>query len=72
MLEALSATGLRAVRYVKEIPSLQTLVANDIDETATTLMKKNFEFNQCPDSKVEGKSDLACISALRSAHERCN
>lgn len=56
MLEALSATGLRAVRYIKEIPTIQKLVANDIDETATTLMKKNFEFNDCPDDKIEGKN----------------
>jgi tRNA (guanine26-N2/guanine27-N2)-dimethyltransferase len=45
VLEALSATGLRSVRYVKEIPSICKLVANDIDPTATDLMKKNFEFN---------------------------
>ena len=45
VLEALSATGLRSVRYIKEIPSIIKLVANDIDVTATDLMKKNFEFN---------------------------
>ena len=55
VLEALSATGLRSVRYLKEIPSINKLVANDIDVTATDLMKKNFEFNQCPDEKIEGK-----------------
>ena len=45
ILEALSATGLRSVRYMKEIDHIKTLVANDIDPTATELMKKNFEFN---------------------------
>lgn len=54
VLEALSATGLRSVRYIKEIPSIIKLVANDIDITATDLMKKNFEFNECPDEKIEG------------------
>ena len=39
VLEALAATGLRSVRYMKEIPSISKLVANDIDSTATTLMK---------------------------------
>jgi len=52
-LEALSATGLRSVRYMKEIESLRTLVSNDIDPTATELMKKNFEFNTCPDTKYQ-------------------
>jgi tRNA (guanine26-N2/guanine27-N2)-dimethyltransferase len=45
LFEALAATGLRSVRYMKEIPSITKLVANDIDSTATDLMKKNFEFN---------------------------
>ena len=45
VIEALAATGLRSVRYIKEIPSIRKLVANDLLETATDLMKKNFEFN---------------------------
>jgi tRNA (guanine26-N2/guanine27-N2)-dimethyltransferase len=53
ILEALSATGLRSVRYMKEIEALTTMVANDIDPTATELMKKNFEFNSCPEEKYK-------------------
>lgn len=53
-IEALAATGLRSVRYIKEIPSINKLVANDIDPTATDLMKRNFEFNSCPQDKLEG------------------
>lgn len=34
---------------------MNKLVANDIDPTATDLMKKNFEFNDCPSDKVEGR-----------------
>jgi tRNA (guanine26-N2/guanine27-N2)-dimethyltransferase len=55
VLEALAATGLRSVRYLKEIPSIVQLVANDIDPTATELMNKNFEFNACPKEKYKGK-----------------
>lgn len=55
ILEALSATGLRSVRYMKEIESLKTLVANDIDPTATDLMRRNFEFNKCPEDKYKSK-----------------
>ena len=58
VFEALAATGLRSVRYMKEIPSITKLVANDIDPTATELMKKNFEFNQCPQDKYQGKKNL--------------
>ena len=55
VFEALAATGLRSVRYSKEIPSIKKLVANDIDPAATDLMKKNFEFNSCPTDKCHGK-----------------
>ena len=55
VFEALAATGLRSVRYMKEIPSITKLVGNDIDKTATDLMKKNFEFNECPQDKYQGK-----------------
>lgn len=58
VLEALSATGLRSVRYMKEIESLKNLVANDIDPTATELMRKNFEFNKCPEDKFKSKRKL--------------
>jgi tRNA G26 N,N-dimethylase Trm1 len=42
---------------MKEIPSIKTLVANDIDKAATDLMTKNFEFNECPETKFKGKYD---------------
>jgi len=71
VLEALAATGLRSVRYLKEIPSIQTLVANDIDKTATDLMTKNFEFNSCPEEKFEVKtSDAIDLMHAMRANKR--
>ena len=55
VLEALAATGLRSVRYMKEIPSLKKLIANDIDKAATELMTANFEYNDCDKEKYQGK-----------------
>ena len=58
ILEALAATGLRSVRYLKEIETVKTLVANDIDPTATELMQRNFDFNDIPkgeSSKYQSK-----------------
>ena len=56
VLEALSATGLRSVRYMKELkPHLSHLVANDIDPTATKLMKENFDFNEIDESLYKSK-----------------
>ena len=71
-LEALAATGLRSVRYMKEIESLRTLVSNDIDPTATELMRKNFEFNECPETKyhihTEDAIDLMNLMRREKRH----
>jgi tRNA G26 N,N-dimethylase Trm1 len=39
VLEALAATGLRSVRYLKEIENIDTLIANDLDPKAVELME---------------------------------
>lgn len=45
VLEALSATGLRSIRYAREIPSLRYVVANDLSSTAVDAMKRNVALN---------------------------
>ncbi|KAL9022858.1 MAG: hypothetical protein Q9180_008531, partial [Flavoplaca navasiana] len=45
ILDALSATGLRALRYVKEIPQVTSVTANDISPSATASIKLNAEYN---------------------------
>eukprot|EP00124_Ichthyophonus_hoferi_P004806 Ihof_evm1s583 gene=Ihof_evmTU1s583 len=45
ILEGLSATGLRAIRYAKEIPHLTSVTANDLLPEAVDLIKKNIEYN---------------------------
>lgn len=46
ILEALSATGLRSIRYGKEIPYVDRIVANDISLKAVDSIKKNIEHNK--------------------------
>lgn len=41
LLEALSATGLRSIRYAKEIPGLKEIIANDISPRAVDDIKNN-------------------------------
>ena len=53
ILEALAATGLRSVRYMKEIDHISKLVANDWDPKAVELITKNFEFNDVDKDKYE-------------------
>jgi tRNA (guanine26-N2/guanine27-N2)-dimethyltransferase len=53
-LEALAATGLRSVRYVKEIGvHVDKILANDWDLEASKLIEKNFEFNGVEKNRTE-------------------
>lgn len=46
VLDALSATGLRALRYASEIPSISKVVANDLSASAINSMKTNIDYNE--------------------------
>ncbi|CAJ0950369.1 unnamed protein product, partial [Mesorhabditis belari] len=45
ILDALSATGLRAIRFSKEVPCIASITANDFSENAVESIKKNVELN---------------------------
>lgn len=45
ILDALSATGLRALRYAAELPSPTHVVANDLSPSAIQSIKANVEYN---------------------------
>ncbi|CAE6534161.1 unnamed protein product [Rhizoctonia solani] len=68
ILEALSATGLRAIRYAHEIPLVKYVIANDISPAATEAMRRNVELNGLgPSAEDSGpvkpgkKSDLGKV-----------
>ena len=46
VLDALSATGLRALRYAKEIPYVTSVTANDLSASATDSIKLNVQHNE--------------------------
>lgn len=52
ILDALSATGLRALRYASEIPFTTCVVANDLSSSAIQSMKTNIEYNEL-EKKIE-------------------
>ena len=52
ILDALSATGLRALRYAKEIPHVSTVTANDLSASATRAIAVNARYNEL-DAKIE-------------------
>eukprot|EP01095_Lingulamoeba_sp_RSL-Kostka_P005673 TRINITY_DN1713_c0_g1_i2.p1 TRINITY_DN1713_c0_g1~~TRINITY_DN1713_c0_g1_i2.p1 ORF type:complete len:597 (+),score=182.67 TRINITY_DN1713_c0_g1_i2:29-1819(+) len=47
ILEALSASGLRSIRYLKELPDekIHSITVNDIDENAYESIKMNLKYN---------------------------
>lgn len=49
ILDALSATGLRAVRYAQEIPFATSITANDLLPAATASIKLNVKHNKLED-----------------------
>ena len=49
ILDALSATGLRALRYAREVPMATTITANDLSSSATVSIKLNAEHNKVSD-----------------------
>ncbi|KAF2473288.1 TRM-domain-containing protein [Lindgomyces ingoldianus] len=49
ILDALSATGLRALRYANEIPFATSITANDLSSRATDSIKLNVKHNKLED-----------------------
>lgn len=59
ILEALSATGLRSIRYAKEIQGCKQVVANDFLERAVKAIDFNIEKNAVGDKVVSSHADAA-------------
>lgn len=45
ILEALSATGLRSIRYFQEVPNVSHIIANDMDPNAVAFIRRSVELN---------------------------
>ncbi|GME75562.1 unnamed protein product [Ambrosiozyma monospora] len=57
ILEALSATGLRAIRYGKEIPLAQTVIANDLSKAAVDAIQVNVDYNDIAGKVIPNEAD---------------
>lgn len=70
VLDALSASGLRSIRYAKELGEhgaiVKKIVANDISDVAVDLIKKNIESNQVADRVESSLSDATTLLHLSS------
>ena len=61
VLEAMAATGLRSVRYAKEVKGIGQVVANDMDSGAVASMKRNIEFNGVSDKVTPSEADARLV-----------
>ncbi|TMW57134.1 hypothetical protein Poli38472_003059 [Pythium oligandrum] len=52
IFEALSASGLRSIRYFQQIPGVKSILVNDMDAAAVESIKRNIEFNELPLDRV--------------------
>lgn len=61
ILEALSATGLRAIRYAHEIPHVKQIVANDLLPAAVEFISRNIEFNNVGHLVTSNQGDANAV-----------
>lgn len=61
ILDALSATGLRALRYAKEISHVTSVTANDLSPSATASIKINVAYNGLADKVSPTTGDAKAV-----------
>lgn len=61
LMEALSASGLRSIRYAKEIPDLDEIIANDISKKAVDTIRQNI-INNGVEGKVKASHNDASMA----------
>ncbi|KAL8728269.1 MAG: hypothetical protein Q9166_005510 [cf. Caloplaca sp. 2 TL-2023] len=70
ILDALSATGLRALRYVKEIPHVTMVTANDLSPSAAASIKLNAEYNGIAGKVQPTTGDAKALMYHHIAHKK--
>lgn len=66
VMEALSASGLRSIRYAKEIPLVKTCIANDLSQAAVDSIKLNIEYNDIASKVTPNRDDAIKYMAQHS------
>ncbi|KAM4749549.1 tRNA (guanine(26)-N(2))-dimethyltransferase [Rhinophrynus dorsalis] len=61
VLEGLAASGLRSIRFAREVPGLHSIIANDFSASAVELIKRNIQFNGVGDLVTASYSDARML-----------
>lgn len=71
ILEALAASGLRSIRYWKEIPHIRRLIINDFADAAVESMKDNLIYNNITSDRVVPNQAFSLIVSSTAETRRC-
>ncbi|OQS05091.1 N(2),N(2)-dimethylguanosine tRNA methyltransferase [Thraustotheca clavata] len=72
IFEALSASGLRSIRYFQEIDGVKSILVNDLDPAAVISIKRNIEFNGLTTDKLIPNEEDATAVMYRHRKEADN
>lgn len=77
IFEALSGTGIRSIRYFKEIentsdtiPAIESILVNDLDPKAVEEIKRNLKRNEMPPDKVQACEGDCSVAMASHRHRR--
>ncbi|KAA0202582.1 hypothetical protein HAZT_HAZT008962 [Hyalella azteca] len=68
ILEALAASGLRSIRYAKEVPGIKEIIANDLSKQAVECMRKNIEYNHVEHLVSPSQCDASLLLYINRGH----
>jgi len=66
--DPLTASAIRAIRIIKEVPNVEKVFINDLSERALNFAKRNLELNQIDPSKVEIYNETAEVFLLKTKY----
>ena len=64
VLEGLSATGLRSIRYANELYNVSKIVANDLDSDAVDAIQENIVMNNVQDRVESNKGNALYVKFI--------
>ncbi|EAX96029.1 hypothetical protein TVAG_309480 [Trichomonas vaginalis G3] len=57
IFEAFAASGLRSIRYAKEVSGVKKIIANDLDQAAVEIIKRNILINKVSNLVTASQGD---------------
>lgn len=70
VLDALAASGLRSIRYFKEVPGIKKIVVNDLEEPAVEQAHRNVAYNRVDPTRVVPQQGNATLVMYQHAESR--